>query len=246
MSDDAKNEPIDRSRIGEKVLVAAEIVYPGSRISDLKIGNCIVQVPNADIQTAFAVDDFTVTRACDAYEATPGAMYYRDQYEAMRSALLTVIPALPVDWVMVPRNPNYEMLVAGAEAHRNQDHDKDDTLRPVYKAMVDTAPSHPSVAEKIDTAAVDGWWQIVQLLDRIAPEWSDNELSGGDAAVLAINTLIETAMAGWLRMTDEAHKTQSRHLGKHEGDVYHAMQALASRFGAKDNRPMFTKLEVEK
>jgi hypothetical protein len=43
----------------------------------------------------------------------------------------------------------------------------------------------------------------------------------------------------WKEMTDEARKIQMRHLDNHEGDVYHAMQYLIVKFGAKDTGPMF-------
>jgi hypothetical protein len=38
----------------------------------------------------------------------------------------------------------------------------------------------------------------------------------------------------WQRMTAEARALQARHLDKHEGDVYHAMQYLAVKFGSKE------------
>jgi hypothetical protein len=46
----------------------------------------------------------------------------------------------PEGWVLVPQEPTYEMLVAGADAHRNQNPDDDDTCRPTYCAMLDAAP----------------------------------------------------------------------------------------------------------
>jgi hypothetical protein len=50
--------------------------------------------------------------------------------------------------------------------------------------------------------------------------------------------VVDEGMAGWLAMSDEASKIQARHLGKHEGDVYHAMQYLRVKFGAPDSRPL--------
>lgn len=38
---------------------------------------------------------------------------------------------------------------------------------------------------------------------------------------------------GWRRMTEEARRIQMRHLDKHEGDVYHAMQSLCVKFGKR-------------
>lgn len=94
--ENVSQNPIDRYSIGETVLLNATVAYPGSRVSDFRIGNTTVQLPNEDFQSAILeksteIDDAMVTRACDAYEATPGAMYYKDQYEAMRSALTAAI-----------------------------------------------------------------------------------------------------------------------------------------------------------
>lgn len=46
------------------------------------------------------------------------------------------------------------------------------------------------------------------------------------------------AEAKWKEMTDQARQIQHRHLDRHEGDVYHAMQSLASKFGHRWNAPL--------
>lgn len=42
------------------------------------------------------------------------------------------------------------------------------------------------------------------------------------------------ALDGWQRMTEEARRIQHRHLDNHGGDVYHAVQSLASKYGCRD------------
>jgi hypothetical protein len=43
----------------------------------------------------------------------------------------------------------------------------------------------------------------------------------------------DEALRGWKEMTDQAGRKQREHLQHHEGDVYHAMQALKVRYGCK-------------
>ena len=44
---------------------------------------------------------------------------------------------------------------------------------------------------------------------------------------------------GWQRMTEAVRDLQRRHIDNHQGDVYHAMQSLAVKFGAPRTGPMF-------
>lgn len=41
--------------------------------------------------------------------------------------------------------------------------------------------------------------------------------------------------AGWLAMTNEARRIQMRYANHHQGDVYHELQHLVTRFGAPWN-----------
>lgn len=48
-------EPLEPDMAGETILIAVKVGYPGSRVSDILIGNEKFQVGNADLRTAYRV-----------------------------------------------------------------------------------------------------------------------------------------------------------------------------------------------
>jgi hypothetical protein len=48
------DEPVDRKMWGETIMVAIMIGYPGSKTSDILIGEHVVRVPNEDLRDAYA------------------------------------------------------------------------------------------------------------------------------------------------------------------------------------------------
>jgi hypothetical protein len=50
--DGVSTEPLDPETQGGYVMIAVQIGYPGSRISDIYIGNGLVQVNNSDLRRA--------------------------------------------------------------------------------------------------------------------------------------------------------------------------------------------------
>lgn len=51
------NEPLDKTLSGETILIAVMVGYPGSKVSDILIGEHIAQIPNEDLREAYAVAD---------------------------------------------------------------------------------------------------------------------------------------------------------------------------------------------
>lgn len=122
----------------------------------------------------------------------------------------------------------------------------------------DRASTHLVHAEKDQKDRNDGS-KIEPLFRQSEVEFADSErqsqIRGLEIALCgyadevdqltARNAELEAEVArlqeAWAAMTEEARRIQHRHLDKHDGDVYHAMQSLASKFGFRDNKPVFTK-----
>lgn len=51
------NEPIDAPMAGSTLIIAVKVGYPGSRVSDILIGDTKVQVPNEDLRAAYWLCD---------------------------------------------------------------------------------------------------------------------------------------------------------------------------------------------
>jgi hypothetical protein len=51
------DEPLNSSMHGETILIAVMIGYPGSKVSDILIGDHVVQVSNKDLRKAYKIAD---------------------------------------------------------------------------------------------------------------------------------------------------------------------------------------------
>ena len=84
-------------------------------------------------------------------------------------------------------------------------------------------------------AAIDGC---------VAPMVAEAIKKRVDEAKVAITAALTEAKqqgpgkAGWQRMTQEARAIQMRHVNKHDGDVYHAMQSLVIKHGFRSDVPL--------
>lgn len=66
-----------------------------------------------------------------------------------------------------------------------------------------------------------------------------------DTAIRSAKLTNLLSEAGWQAMTQEAIRIQTRHLDNHQGDVYHAMQHLVTRFGKRRYGNLCEPLESE-
>lgn len=55
----------------------------------------------------------------------------------------------------------------------------------------------------------------------------------------------QDATLGWQKLTQEIKDMQLKHVGNHQGDVYHAMQSLHVQFGYKVTGPLWVSTKLK-